>query len=836
MTRPSRDEGASDTAWPCGSMAQVSDVVGGPSTVAPAGCEVDCGSGGGPSGNVCLRIPSPGCFPGFTAASVSAAPDGFAGDRIENAAFCDCKEGATASPESGPLVHIAASAGVGCDVGSDVVFGHEVRGFSICAGQRCGGQRPVCSGNYEGYENPKEVRGRKVSYLCARGAVAGASHAEKILNETGHDLFRFRVRESVTPSEGGSGTRVHASFDSPRSSPGGNERGCRGSGCDETDRTSESQGSCGIRRDDAGIMGRSVHQGDGRYTKGVFGGLMAKGYRPLAFAYPFGSVSVRTRVTSSGAGVKRVSYVPRCIKPVVRDTMDPVRLDAFLRHRERDDLADAVAALRDIDMFEKMYVERRPERLRGVRSHLPDRIFGECVDARILEPCPRPSVGFCVPLKAVPDRKDPSVGRIILPVCPTNDACYPPPPTPIPHLAALVPRLLECGYIVTADARSWFYSFEVGLAVASKYFLTRSSRGAFFAHRRGPMGFKWMPYLACSVALEIAREVAEKYNGIAFVWIDDFTLGFHRKADATKAVEELRKWALHLRFELRDVAVHRRTEAVGLDLDARRKRWRLAPSWAEAVAASWSSVRTKRFLPFAELDRYVGKAAWSVYARGMPLFQLSKSPRYVGCVRQSSDGDSVVPLPRAVRDELDVVFRETKRNTWLCPFASSAETVVVVSDASVDESGVGWGMIVPRGGQYWEISRRFQPRDGINVEELRALVEAVEISDAAPWTVVITDSQVVFYQLNKFNDGGSAVVRGLLRRLYRLLQQRGSRLVPLWVGTQLMSAYGADSASRADVGYVRACCVQRVDTLCRLACGPAGMSLQRDELVRLRGR
>jgi hypothetical protein len=72
----------------------------------------------------------------------------------------------------------------------------------------------------------------------------------------------------------------------------------------------------------------------------------------------------------------------------------------------------------------------------------------------------------------------------------------------------------------------------------------------------------------------------------------------------------------------------------------------------------------------------------------------------------------------------------------------------------------------------------------------------IRMSDPATRYTVVTDSQVVYHWLLKFNGGGNAHAEALLHELWSFLRRHRRTIQPLWIPSEAMAETGADGASR----------------------------------------
>lgn len=494
------------------------------------------------------------------------------------------------------------------------------------------------------------------------------------------------------------------------------------------------------------------------------------------------------------AGLKELSskidtvpdgWVPTTIKQVVKDVMHTPTLTAWLRSVGRTKLAGQIDALHDTQSFMEHYIEHVSPTKIATRSKLPQSIFQQAIEAGVIVPLPRrfrPT--FSAPLKAVPDRKDATVGRLILPACRLNDACRQPDVCPIPRLPEMIHSLLSAEWIVTADLRSWFFSFSFSPEVAAKFFATRGPDGRFYAHVRGAMGWSHMPYIACSVAETLVREAAATSN--AFAWIDDLSIGTATREQAVAASTRLRSIAAYIGAEVRDLSPPSRTAVlVGVQLDLENKRWRLDPRWAERYRAFWSSLADAHHLPACTVWRMAGYVAWATYALQLPLALSS-----LGCRRAMESIDlapSALIDARCIIRDLSHISSIVCGNPWrrFAPPPSRS----IVTDASL--TGLG---VVSRDGQW---SCRVTWDEHINALEVAAVHFGLRRIRAADETVnVVVDNRVVFYALSRWRTLGRGQLHDRIVRLLRYCTENRINIRVGWIPTESMLSSGADCASR----------------------------------------
>lgn len=374
-------------------------------------------------------------------------------------------------------------------------------------------------------------------------------------------------------------------------------------------------------------------------------------------------------------------------------------------------------------------------------------------------------------LHLVPDRKDPSIGRVIFPVCPLNEACRPPHPTPTPSLHFLIRETLRHEWAFTADYRGWFFSLEIPAPVASRFFAT--NRRGRWACVRGLLGWRWMPYIMASIAQHAAESSVAA--GTALTWIDN-VIGLSRShREAQRALRRLRSTSEWLGATLHEVQEPTtNVQFVGLELDLKGKRWRLGSTWPPRFLEASAAVDTLRVLPLRLLWSVVGGAAWALYALNAPPTILRSAIGYLGATagkfsRREIELDTEVAFPRAVRDDLRSAAWIVYHNPWqrLPPLTTRPP---LFTDAS--GSG-GLGAVLHRGSGWVATGTSDSRPSHINTLEMRAVLFGLHQLRRGPPAVlpVVVDSAVVAYQLARgraLPDEADDTLRHILRRSLRL--------------------------------------------------------------------
>lgn len=493
-------------------------------------------------------------------------------------------------------------------------------------------------------------------------------------------------------------------------------------------------------------------------------------------------------------------YQPERLKQISTSRLNMRALCADMRRGNEAPLAAKLEALSDLNEFEQTYVEHSFSTRRARKSKLKDEIITEAVQAGILIPIPRRyKPTSSATLKAVPDRKDGRQGRLIYPCIRLNDNCKRPDPTPLPRVPHLISEALNNSWAWSCDIRSWFYHFEVSDEIAAKYFATRDRHGKQYGHKRAAMGWKWMPFLACSVAQYVlSRCIGDDSFGT--VWIDDVICCSATRAESLRTQRRFQKECMRYQIELRDMTdVSQTLNAVGVEMDLKWKKWRLSEQWQTKMVTKWKAFDTKREVAADALWSVAGSAVWGAYAGGYSFWRFLDSVRYASRVGTAALAKGTpaaqVPLPRSVRDELRSIMCTIGRNEWRQYAPRPRMHDAIVTDAST----YGLGFMIPNGADTKIVSSGI-PEElrgaHINVLEVEAIVRAVHsLKPGSYW--VVTDNTTAFYDI--MSGLGATSMLPVLKRLQDALEQRSVTLYPIWIHTEHMAANGADSASR--LGY-----------------------------------
>jgi hypothetical protein len=411
---------------------------------------------------------------------------------------------------------------------------------------------------------------------------------------------------------------------------------------------------------------------------------------------------------------------------------------------------------------------------------------------------------FSCALRLIPDRKDPTLARVIFPVCPLNDACVPPPRTPTPHLHALIATVVGSRWLFTADLRGWFFSLAVPAAVAAEYFAVRYG-GEWYGCVRGLLGWKWMPYLMATVAHHLLCDAVEVGGGTALTWIDNVIGVFGESSACATGLERLRRSCGEVGASLHEVtAPSQRGVVVGLEFDLVRSRWKLAERWARSWVAAAAVTDSARSLPLRQVWTLVGGGVWVAFAAMLPLSWIGGALQYVsvlagrwqrGCIGL----DALVAYPRRVRDTVRAVGTYLCANPWrsLCARVSRP----VFSDAC---GAGGMGCVIPRGRGYAVVCDYLANPPHINVLEARAARLALTLSsppERASAVPVVVDNTTTAWQWRR-GRGRPDAADAEFRAAYEWAAMHGVAIAPYIVPSAEQPADGASRALRRSLSLI----------------------------------
>eukprot|EP00760_Papus_ankaliazontas_P021227 PhM_4_TR18660/c3_g2_i2/m.19851 len=287
-----------------------------------------------------------------------------------------------------------------------------------------------------------------------------------------------------------------------------------------------------------------------------------------------------------------------------------------------------------------------------------------------------------MPMFTVP-KKDEHL-RLIMDCRRLNQGFAPPPSMDLPRIHDVVDYILDHEMAAQADGRSYFYQFPLSKEVG-RYF------GSVLGEARGrmetvaltvmPMGWSWAPALA-----QRSSNVLIKDCGIA--WVDNFVVcGHDRKEFRTRRKRFLgRTHAARVELDDETLRPSDKLEALGIEFDLGRKRFRMAEEWSKRTSERISGWLQERDMTFAEFYAMAGSLLWRIHVTKR---ELCHSPEMIAMMseigQQVSAGTPWTArcvLGKELRRELLDANRELAINEWQQRQKYSPPTMEIWSDAS----------------------------------------------------------------------------------------------------------------------------------------------------------
>lgn len=292
------------------------------------------------------------------------------------------------------------------------------------------------------------------------------------------------------------------------------------------------------------------------------------------------------------------------------------------------------------------------------------------------------------------------MGRLIGNAIPLNRQMRRPPTFCLPGLFDVLSLVLRARFLVELDFRNWFYQIPVCRQL-QRFFGVRV-RGRFFVMRVLLMGWSFAPLVAQTIARAIVRVAVGTWG---LVYIDNVLIGAQSRSHMRRLLGRL-KWVLSwLCVEVKEWK-DRCLEVVvylGMEIDARRKAWRLSPEWARRAAAflqqlAEADLRTAA-VPLRVWWRAIGILIFAYSATPMALADLTDVIHWASSLAKRlarghlAWNSPVVPW-RGIQQRFLEIAEILRRNDWyFIPKLHSS--VTVWSDAS--KVGGGWVMHMQSG-------------------------------------------------------------------------------------------------------------------------------------------
>ena len=662
------------------------------------------------------------------------------------------------------------------------------------------------------------------------------------------------VRAVACESAGGGADRAQAS----QSGVGPAERPCRLEATEAPARRSLAD-----ERDGCGAVGTSGWRE--RQAKPVWALRAATGLGGGCTDYDYvvhGLPAPRVPDTDGRRAPRQVGVLPPpakhhfvALKRFPARALDRGQLAAFLEQEGPlgRALLEDFRALRSVQRFESRYVDS--QRLRAAppptvkRTRMPRHLWDELLAKGATVPIAGPrrdgtEVRYTAAARPIPDRKDPSLARMIFPCLQLNDVMVAPRATPTPHIHRFIHAVVRRRWMRTCDFVGFFWTCEVHPTVGRRYFAMARGK-EWVATVRGLLGWNQMPALMGTLTqLIAARAAREASPGRAARWevprwleapsvpvcvaarrravcgsvavpdgagavetpvcIDNITAVGDDRGEVERTVERVKTIAGRLGLEVHDLS---QTAQGGVALGVEFRLgddagWRVARPWAERWIAAADEADRRDELALRDFWRLVGGAIWVCFAEMYPFTWLGGIVEALkGYARRWAIGALQLSSPIAyvggARAAVRAVASALQAGAWRRMAIGVGRPVF--SDASVEGGWSAWGAVAPGVGGYVVVaSGRTRDARHINLQESAAASWAHALAVPQPGLSVprVVDSVVAAFRLRR-GYAADPAADAAIRRSYELAAARGEGWGPvLWVPS---AAQPADDPSRCSV-------------------------------------
>jgi hypothetical protein len=289
------------------------------------------------------------------------------------------------------------------------------------------------------------------------------------------------------------------------------------------------------------------------------------------------------------------------------------------------------------------------------------------------------------PVFSVP-KKDGS-GRFIMDCRSLNAASTVSWPCLLRPVRDLVGPLLANDWLGEYDASSWFHQFELAPRLARWFGWSVGCLRGIQATM--PMGWLNAPAIAQAVALLLLSGLP------GGAYIDNFFAGGGTEAECRRNCDTLAARCVSVGADVRlEQAPTQSPRVLGLELDLRRKRYRLDSAWIARAVPAWDG-RARSRHAWAVVT---GQVVYAWWVTGRPLGAVAPLVRFSAGLAGYA-WSTVRPAPENVAATLLVAKSVIAANHWVFPASSTPPTVVISADAS--PMGGAASLLGPTGHVAW---------------------------------------------------------------------------------------------------------------------------------------
>jgi hypothetical protein len=363
----------------------------------------------------------------------------------------------------------------------------------------------------------------------------------------------------------------------------------------------------------------------------------------------------------------------------------------------------------------------------------------------------------------------------------------------LPSLKDIRRAAAKATHAFTADARCWYYQFEVRPELR-KFFAFRAG-GKAYKLCRMPMGASFSCAIGHFVTAMIADMAARGTGATHLAYIDNYAF-FGSREQCEAARRNLLALAVQFNVSLDEFTASQSIVTfVGYEIDLLRRTIRNSLQVVEKVATvEFGRCATYREV-LAALGRILGAARLHPWLLSHGYYILKYHRRVSSLAARRGFDSSCVPWPslsRKIQYFMDCIAKRLTESLDTKPLIE----VIVASDAS--DYGLGWSVFEVASGNFSHGAREFSTWEAdrnIAVREALALEEAVSAAKQRynPTSLrLLVDNTTVFWGL-KHGYAVNREVNSSLCRLWSLLD--GCAVDPWWVPSALNPA---DPASRGN--------------------------------------
>ncbi|KAJ9442080.1 Gag-Pol polyprotein [Diplonema papillatum] len=370
-----------------------------------------------------------------------------------------------------------------------------------------------------------------------------------------------------------------------------------------------------------------------------------------------------------------------------------------------------------------------------------------------------------------------------------------PPPMLLPSMPDVIDRVLSSAVVYLADAKSYFYQFELDEGVRGYFGMNLAGpRGSFVRARLRAMcmGWSWAP----AIAQRASRVILPETDGLP--WVDNFIIVGDSLAEAEEKFTRFARRCREVNCVLNDDEGQygiplTQFDLLGLrfDLASSPPRYSMATAWVEKLLRSseLAVFRGGAVSPRA-FYRLFGALVWFAYTTRFPLAYARCALSFVQRLssRLSVGGlqawDVPVNVPASTAREVESLTATIGENRWVTRVGTrGGQSIRLWSDASSKE----WAALLE--GEPERVSQgiffgHFAEKH-IFLKELFAVLKGLELAVRAHRGVsveLMVDNLPAVHCLNKGHSKNYAA-NIILSRIFDLAREYGLELTATWVPT-----------------------------------------------------